>query len=141
MNQIYWTQLISCWWFIIYLIKNFTVWPACFFEDEDLELPKSGKGLCEHFCNGIKIKSTTFVLIGAHAPISTHPLYLEAKNHKIINHLPRSIHETNIYAEFNMIWNEPENSLNNSIKERRNTRYLNRARTFLHFSLCFISLV
>ena len=35
---------------------------------------------------------TVFILIAAHAPISTHPSYFEVINHKIINHLPRSVH-------------------------------------------------
>ena len=36
------------------------------------------------------------ILIAAHTPISAHPAYFEAINHKIINHLPRSIHKTNM---------------------------------------------
>ena len=32
-----------------------------------------------------------------HVPISAHPSYFEAINHKIVNHLHRSIHETNIF--------------------------------------------
>ena len=44
---------------------------------------------------------TVFVLIVAHAPKTAHPSYFVAVNHKIINHLPRSIHETNILCS---IW-------------------------------------
>ena len=43
-------------------------------------------------------KSTVFVLIAAHAPISTHPSYFEVMHHKIINQLPRSIHKANIQS-------------------------------------------
>ena len=39
-----------------------------------------------------------FILIPVHAPIRGHPSYFEAISHKIINHLPRSIHETNILS-------------------------------------------
>ena len=54
--------------------------------------------------------STVFVLIAAHAPISTHPSYFETINQKMINHLPRSIHETNILSsnDWELAWKWPK---------------------------------
>ena len=47
---------------------------------------------------------TVSVLIAAHVPISAHPSYFEVINHKIINHLPRSIHKA-YHIDFNMTGN------------------------------------
>ena len=48
-----------------------------------------------------KYKDIVFILIAAHDPIRAHPSYFEVINHKIINCLPRSIHEAYILS---LVW-------------------------------------
>ena len=56
---------------------------------------------------------TIFVLIAAHVHISAHPSYFEVISHKMINHLPRSIHKASywVQCDWELAWNRPKSSI------------------------------
>ena len=47
--------------------------------------------------------STIFILIAAHAPISTHVSYFEVINHNMINHLPRSVQKLTYQVQYDCV--------------------------------------
>ena len=55
-------------------------------------------GLEEYLLEFIRLVYAIFVSKAAHGPTSAHPSYFEAINHKIFNHLFRSIHKINILS-------------------------------------------